>query len=217
MSNRETGMAQLPASPKPSNGFHPLEDFQNAPRIPRLNLAESFIPIVGPAWQAAGDLQDGRYRAAAFNAGMAALEVLPIGEIAESVSAASRISKKFGSNPRSFVAIRNAMKKLKMTREGEQEHHIVPLQGDSRTAPNWKNNLAFLKALTEETHMRLHKKWGGQPKFTPVEQLLHGSPDWAPNTAAGLLGYVADGAENLTGPTDNPDPTSAPTEAVDVP
>jgi len=32
-----------------------LKDFQNGPKIQRPNLVESFIPVVGPAWEAAAD------------------------------------------------------------------------------------------------------------------------------------------------------------------
>lgn len=42
-----------------------LHDFQSGPKIQRPNLAESFIPVVGPAWEAAADLQDGNYGGAA--------------------------------------------------------------------------------------------------------------------------------------------------------
>ncbi len=36
-----------------------LHDFQSGPKLQRPNLAESFIPVVGPAWEATADLQDG--------------------------------------------------------------------------------------------------------------------------------------------------------------
>lgn len=36
-----------------------LENFQADPRIQRPTLAQSFIPVVGPAWEAAADLQEG--------------------------------------------------------------------------------------------------------------------------------------------------------------
>ena len=35
-------------------------------------MAQSFIPVVGPAWEAAGDLQDGDYGGAAFNTALKA-------------------------------------------------------------------------------------------------------------------------------------------------
>lgn len=38
-----------------------LHGFQSGPKIQRPNTLESFIPVVGPAWEAAADLQDGNY------------------------------------------------------------------------------------------------------------------------------------------------------------
>jgi hypothetical protein len=48
-----------------------IRDFQNGPKIPRPNVAATFIPVVGPAWQAAADLQDRNYAGAATNAALA--------------------------------------------------------------------------------------------------------------------------------------------------
>jgi hypothetical protein len=55
-----------------------LHDFQGGPKIQRPNLAESFIPVIGPAWEAAADLQEGNYGAAAFNGAMAVADALPV-------------------------------------------------------------------------------------------------------------------------------------------
>lgn len=55
-----------------------VRDFQNAPDIPRPNTAQTFVPVVGPAWEAIADLQDGDYGGAAFNGAMAAADALPV-------------------------------------------------------------------------------------------------------------------------------------------
>nr|QQZ50082.1 hypothetical protein JKL49_26255 [Phenylobacterium glaciei] len=67
-----------------------LHDFQNGPDIPRPNLAESFIPVVGPAWEAVADLQDGNYGGAAFNGLMAVGDALPVGVAVKGLKAASK-------------------------------------------------------------------------------------------------------------------------------
>ena len=36
-------------------------------KIARPSLAQSFIPVVGPAWEAVADYQDGNYAGAVFN------------------------------------------------------------------------------------------------------------------------------------------------------
>ncbi|MCR5877471.1 hypothetical protein [Phenylobacterium sp. J367] len=67
-----------------------LEEFQKGPRIERPSLAQSFIPIVGPAWEAVADLQDGNYGGAAFNAAMAVGDALPAGAVVKGLRAASK-------------------------------------------------------------------------------------------------------------------------------
>src|SRR5206468_4139544 len=67
-----------------------LRSFQDGPAIPRPNLAESFIPVVGPAWEAAADLQGGNYGGAAFNGAMAVADALPIGVAAKGFNAARK-------------------------------------------------------------------------------------------------------------------------------
>ena len=69
-----------------------LEDFQNGPKIQRPNIAESFIPVVGPAWEAAADLQDGNYGGAAFNAAMAVGDALPAGALVKGPERPARAS-----------------------------------------------------------------------------------------------------------------------------
>lgn len=64
--------------------------FQDGPDIPRPNLAQSFIPVVGPAWEAVADLQDGNYGGAAFNGLMAVGDVLPVGAAVKGLRAASK-------------------------------------------------------------------------------------------------------------------------------
>lgn len=59
-------------------------------KIARPSLAQSFIPVVGPAWEAVADYQDGNYAGAVFNGAMAVADVLPIGIAAKGVRAASK-------------------------------------------------------------------------------------------------------------------------------
>src|SRR5687767_5406110 len=67
-----------------------FEDFRNGPPIKRPTLAQSFIPVVGPAWEAVADLQEGDYGGAAFNGAMAVADVLPVGVIAKGARAATK-------------------------------------------------------------------------------------------------------------------------------
>jgi len=67
-----------------------LEDFQNGPKIQRPSTAQSFIPVVGPAWEAVADLQEGNYGGAAFNVAMAVGDVLPVGAMVKGTRAATK-------------------------------------------------------------------------------------------------------------------------------
>jgi hypothetical protein len=184
-------MALPPQSRRYNAGFHPLEDFQNGPRIPRPNIAIELTPVVGPAWDALGDLQDGHYGAAALNTGMAALEIIPGIEMLGELGQAAKITEKVGTKVLSHRNVRNAMKSLDKIQPGEELHHVIRMKGASRTSANWKNNPLFTKALPQVTHRRLHTRFANLPKFGPVERTWYGTNRFMKASAAGLLGDVA--------------------------
>jgi hypothetical protein len=178
-----------------------LEDFQNGPDIPRPNLAQSFIPVIGPAWEAVGDLQDGNYGAAAFNGGMAVLDALPVGVAVKGARAAS---KGIGILKPGSVTANASAKQLRakgFVKKGEEEiHHALPLKGTGRTAQDPRNHYALLKVLPKATHRRLTGKWEGKPQYGPVRRAWYGSTDWMKAIPAGVAGYTADSIENLSPP-----------------
>lgn len=63
-----------------------FSDFQKGPAIPRPNLAESFIPVVGPGWEAVADLQQGNYGGAAVNGALAASDIFLAGSIVKGIA-----------------------------------------------------------------------------------------------------------------------------------
>jgi hypothetical protein len=177
-----------------------LRDFQNGPRIPRPNLAESFIPVVGPAWEAAGDLQDGNYAGAAFNAAAAGLDALPIGPAVKGINAARKGITILKDGSVSANAAAKMMRARGFAKTGQEIHHSQALQGASRTAQDWRNHFAFLKVLPKDVHRRVHGSWGGKPQFDPVRRLWYGTTDWQKAIPAAMAGYAADSWENLTHP-----------------
>jgi hypothetical protein len=195
-------------SKSPTGGFRSpldmaqdaLHDFQSGPKIPRPNLAESFIPIVGPAWEAAGDLQDGNYGGAAFNAAMAVGDALPLGAIFKGAKAAEKGIGILKKRSVSANAAAKQIRKAGLARKGEEIHHTIPLDGTSRTAQDWRNHYAFLKTLPQETHRRLTGSWNGKPQFDPVRHIWHGTTDWQKSVPAAIGSYTADAWENLTRP-----------------
>jgi len=179
------------------DAFH---DWQNGPKIQRPNLAESFIPVVGPAWEAAADLQDGNYGGAAFNGAMAVADVLPIGVAAKGLKAASKgvTALKKGSLTANAAASR--LRDWGIARKGEEIHHTVALNGIKRNEQNWRNHYALLKVLPEEIHQRLTRSWNGKPQFDPFRRIWYGTTDWQKAVPTGVAGYLADTWENVTRP-----------------
>jgi hypothetical protein len=177
-----------------------LEDFQNGPKIQRPNLAQSFIPIVGPAWEAAADLQDGNYGGAAFNAAMAVGDALPVGAAVKGLRAAS---KGIGILKDGSVSANAAAKKIRgagLAGKGEEIHHTIPLNGKSRTAQDPRNHYALLKTLPKEQHRRLTGRWDGKPRYDPVLRAWYGTTDWQKSVPTAVGAYAADTWENLTKP-----------------
>ncbi|MBL8771539.1 MAG: hypothetical protein JNK30_09175 [Phenylobacterium sp.] len=183
-----------------------LGALQDAPKIQRPTTLQSFIPVVGPAWEAAADLQDGNYGGAAFNATMAVADALPVGAIVKGTRAATKgiglVTKKSMSAGATAKRIRRAGLAVK----GDEIHHTVALNGLSRSAQSWKNNPALLKTLPQETHRRLHGAWNGKPRFNPIMRAWHGTTDWQKTFPTAIGSYAADAWENLTRPPAPPPP-----------
>ena len=184
------GVRQLTA------GAKLLRDFQNAPDIPRPNILQQQIPVVGSAWQAAGDLQDENYGGALVNSLLTAAELTPAMPVVRGVKAAKlgiTVTKK-GSV--TADAARKAMRRAGFAKPGEEIHHTIPLNGASRNAQNWRNHYALLKPLPVEQHRRLTGSWGNKPRYDPVRRIWYGTNDWQKAVPTGLLGYTISSAEN---------------------
>ena len=183
-----------------------LKDFQSGPKIARPNLAESFIPVVGPAWEAAADLQDGNYGGAAFNAAMAVGDALPVGAIVKGTRAATKGIGLVTKSSMTAGATAKRIRRAGLAGKGDEIHHSVELSGLSRSAQSWKNNPALLKILPQETHRRIHGSWGGKPQFDPIRRVWHGTTDWQKSAPAAIGSYAADAWENITRPFGPPSP-----------
>ncbi|WP_312161599.1 hypothetical protein [Phenylobacterium sp.] len=166
-------------------------------KIARPNLAQSFIPVVGPAWEAVADYQDGDYAGAAFNGAMAFADVLPIGVAAKGMRAAS---KGIGILKKGSVSANAAAKQIRakgLAGKGQEIHHTVPLQGLSRTAQDPRNHYALLKVLPVEQHRRLTGSWQGKPRYDPVRRVWYGTTDWQKVLPTSMAANLADGVQNL--------------------
>lgn len=176
------------------DAFH---DFQDGPDIPRPNLAQSFIPVVGPAWEAAADLQDGNYGGAALNGLMAVGDALPVGFAVKGLKAASKGIGAFKKGSVTAGASAKKIRRVGLAGKGQEIHHTVPLKGTSRSAQDWRNHYALLKVLPVEQHRRLTGSWMGKPRYDPIRRFWYGTTDWMKAAPTALASYTADIVENV--------------------
>jgi hypothetical protein len=187
-----------------------FEKWQDGPRIARPNLAESFIPVVGPAWEALADVQDRNYGGAAFNGAMAVADALPFAVSLKGVKAFSKGVGILKDGSVSGNAAAKQLRKLGFAKKGEEIHHTIPLNGTSRTAQDWRNHYAFLKPLPQDIHRRLTGRWAGKPRFDPIRRVWYGTTDWMKAIPTGVAGYAADSWKNITHAFDSPAPQPPP-------
>jgi hypothetical protein len=115
---REPGNAALRSPIKVAKVAVP--DPQTGPKIQRPSLAQSFIPVVGPAWEAAADLQDGNYAGAAFNTAMAVADVLPVGIAVKGLRAASKGIGILKGGSVTADAARKVLRRVEMAKPGQE-------------------------------------------------------------------------------------------------
>lgn len=183
-----------------------FEKWQDGPRIARPNLAESFIPVVGPGWEALADVQDKNYAGAAFNGAMAVADALPFAVGLKGLKALDKGVGILKEGSVSADAARKQLRRLGFAKKGEEIHHTVPLNGTSRTAQDWRNHYAFLKPLPKDVHRRLTGSWAGKPRFDPIRRVWYGTTDWMKAIPTGVAGYAADSWENISHAFDPPAP-----------
>ncbi len=177
-----------------------FKDFQDGPDIARPTLAQSFIPVVGPAWEAVGDVQDGNYGGAAFNGAMALADLLPAGVALKGLRSAAKGVGILKKGSVTGGASQKALKRLGLTGPGKEVHHTLPLNGLGRNVQDPRNHFAFLKVLPKEQHRRLTVSWEGKPRYDPIRRVWYGTTDWMKAVPTGVAGYAADAVENLMRP-----------------
>lgn len=177
-----------------------FSNFQKGPAIPRPNLAESFIPVVGPGWEAVADLQQGNYGGAALNGALAASDLFLAGSIAKGIAKGGVyvVDKTTRSTtPYAWRYMRTLMQKDGFIKAGEEGHHwAIPQKQWGKDVPEWiKNQPLNIKSLDRVTHGRLRHRMGALPKFNLAEQLWHGTPAWSKAAAGSAGGHAASGVQ----------------------
>lgn len=193
---REAEDAGVPFVDAARNALH---DFQRGPRIPRPNGLESMIPVVGPAWEAAGELQEGNYTGAAVDAASAVADVLPIGVGAKGLRAAAKGIGILKKGSVTADAARKVLRRVGMAGPGQEIHHSIALNGLGRNVQDPRNHYAFLKVLTKEQHRRLTGSWMGKPRYDPIRRVWYGTTDWMKAGATDALSTAGAAAYHLLG------------------
>jgi len=189
----------------------PIGQFQPAEaadwKIPRPNFVESMIPIAGPLWEAAADVQDGNYGGAAFNGVMAVADALPVSPAIKLVRLMGKLRtagklRRYEEGLASAKAMQTRYKSLELTKAGQELHHTIPHRyaGVGRTTKSAINHPALLKPMDKAMHRRLTGAWKGEPEFNSLQKLWHGTTDLQKTAPVGVTGYAADAWENLHQP-----------------
>lgn len=165
----------------------------------------SNLPWVGPAWEAAYDLQEGDYAGAAFNAAMVAAELSPVGPARRAVKLVNAVND---MRRGAFLARAGTqaarIRKIEKVGKGFELHHTEPLAGLSRKAEGLaQNHPANFKIMKKADHRRLTGNWTdpqtGQllPRFGPAQQVWHGTNALQKSDMAARTAVGADAVQNL--------------------
>lgn len=173
----------------------PFASFQSGPPIPRPSLAMSLVPVIGPAWDAAADLQEGDYAGAALNTAFAAADLLPVGVAVRGVRSARAGIGVLKPGSVTGNASAKMMRARGVAGQGEEIHHSIALKGKSRTAQDPRNHFALLKVLPIDDHRRLTGSWRGQPRYDPLRRIWYGTTDWQKVVPTTVVAKGADAAE----------------------
>ena len=177
--------------------------FQNGPSIPPPSTLESFIPVVGPAWQAASDLQHRDYLGAAFNGGLAVSDLFLGGEILKGVAKGGGVFHGMASRtpPFGWPAARKWMKESGFLHPGEEGHHwLIPQNQWGRNIPDWLKNQPWnIMSLDKVTHGRLRHRMGESPRFNPAQRYLYGTPAWSKAATVSVVGHPAAASQAQSG------------------
>ena len=158
-------------------------------------LAESFIPVWGPARAAMVDSANGDGWGWAGNTVLAGLDLFGVGELL-------RYPVKLAGS-HSWRATRNWLTKIDFADKGQVVHHgiIERNQGIGKYFPDIiKNQPANLKPMpSAQIHDRMdHRAWG-MPQLSPLEQWWHGTPTWLKWAQPATAGHIAETVNGFLG------------------
>jgi hypothetical protein len=151
---------------------------------------------VGPAWQAAADLQEGNLTGASVNTALAIADATPIGPLVKGAKVAKLGIGVVKKGSVTAGAAAKMIKKAGLSGPGREIHHSIPLDGIGRSVQDWRNHYLFLKVLPKDVHRRLHGRWAGKPRYDPIRRIWYGSTDWQKAFPTSAASMTADSIEN---------------------
>lgn len=177
-------------------GIRGASDYVVDPQTGRAKGGWQFVPVLAPALDAVADFREGNYAGAALNGVMAATDLLPMGSATKIARLGSAVGfKNLVKTDIKYRKSRDWLKKAGQVVKGQEVHHTVPVRGNHQVA-DWRNNILFLKPLSQAQHRRIHGKWLGEPRYNLAQRAWHGTTHWQKNIPAGFASYIGNQAEN---------------------
>lgn len=142
------------------------------------DLAESLVPVWGSAREAIADWHEGDVTGAIGNGILAVTDLAPGAFAIKGLAKGG--AKLAGSH--TWNATRKWMGKQGMLKKGQHGHHaIIPNSGWGKRVPDKIKNQPWniTGTASPEEHGRIHGKYKGKPRYSPVERYVRGAPNWA--------------------------------------
>lgn len=189
-----------------------------------------YLPVVGPAWEAAYDLQEGDYAGAALNAGLLAAEVTPFAFARRSFGLLKGINEMRRGRLLASANTQQQRARTVVQRQrdavGNTEkfvvHHVYPMEGAAPTTKQGRkiegllrNHPLNLKILPQHLHHGVHH--GFESPYDPFLKVWHGTNDFHKATAAATGAWASDIGQNTARPDRTPEPPGRePGKAADA-
>lgn len=173
-----------------------------AAQIGHPGTAESFIPVWGPTREAFADLADGNPGSAAFNAGLAVLDLTGVGIVDKALAKGGIYAIKGAvgetASRAKWRTVRREMGDLKILNPHQHGHHwLIPQNGWGKKAPDViKNHPANIHGMpSREVHGRIHGRYKGKPRYGLLGRYWHGTPHLSKVATGSAAGHTAAAAK----------------------
>jgi hypothetical protein len=156
------------------------------------NLFWSMVPVIGSAWEAIANFQEGDFGWAAFNAAMAVSDAFLVKGIAVGIGRGGlKMSSHSWTSMREWMRETGHIKKLPNGKFEIGHHSLIPQGGWGKYVPDFiKNQPWNIKSLNAEIHKLVHGK--KVPGMNELEKFWYGTPDWFKGAILSVPGHPAE-------------------------